>query len=66
MTSRFFYHSNGMLRWNEGAKLTTNAACYLALEVTDNMVFVKTTAKFYQLFLPAAHFVRKKKNFQLD
>ena len=49
-----------MLRWKEGSKLTTSAACYLALEVTDNMVFFKTTAKLYQLILSAVQFVCKK------
>ena len=46
-----------MLRWKEGSKLTTSAACCLALQVTDNMVFFKTTAKLYQLFLSAVQFV---------
>ena len=45
-----------MLRWKEGSKLTTSAACYLALEVTDNMVFFKTTAKLYQMFLSTVQF----------
>ena len=49
-----------MLRWEEGSKLTTRAAFYLALEVTDNMVFFKTTAKLYQLFLSAVQFICKK------
>ena len=43
-----------MLRWKEGFELTTSAACYLALEVTDNMEFFKTmqdcTSCFYLLF----------------
>ena len=50
-----------MLRWKEGSKLGTSAACYLALEVTDNMEFFKTTAKLYQLLLSAVQFVRKNK-----
>ena len=49
-----------MLRWKEGSKLTTSAACYLASEVTDNMIFLKTTAKLYQLFLSAVHLFAKK------
>ena len=49
-----------MLRLKERSKLTTSAACYLALEVTDNMVFFKTTAKFYHLLLSAVQFVCKK------
>ena len=44
----------------KGSKLTTSAACYLALEVTDNIAFFKTTAKLYQLFLSAFQFVCKK------
>ena len=48
-----------MLRWKD--KLTTSAACYLALEVTDNMVFFKTTVKLYQLFLSAVQLVCKNK-----
>ena len=48
-----------MLRWKEGFKLITSAAFYLALEVTDNMVFLKTKAKLYQ-FLFAVQFVCKK------
>ena len=53
-------HFQGMLRWKEG-KRATSAACYLALEVTDNMGFFKTTAKLYQLFLSAVQFVCKNK-----
>ena len=49
-------HAKGMLRWKEGSKLTTSAACYLALEVTDEMVFLMTTAKLHQLFLSAVQF----------
>ena len=50
-----------MLRLKEGSKLTTSAACYLALKVTDNLVIFKTTAKLYQLFLSAVQFVLQKK-----
>ena len=50
-----------MLRWKEGSKLTTSAACYLALEVTDKMTFLMTTAKLHQSFLSAAQFVCKQK-----
>ena len=49
-----------MLRWKEGSKLATSNACYLALEVIDNMVFLKTKAKLYQLFLSAVKFAYKK------
>ena len=52
-----------MLRWKEGSKLTTSAACYLALEETDKMVFLVTTAKLHQLFLSAVQFVCKKNIF---
>ena len=40
-----------MLRWKEGSKFTTSAACYLGLEVTDNMVFFKTTVKISLFYL---------------
>ena len=43
--------------------MTTNAACNLALEVTDNIVFHKTTAILYQFFLSSALFVCKKITF---
>ena len=49
-----------VLRWKERSKLTTSAACYLALEVTVNMVFFKNTAKLFQLFLSAVQFFCKK------
>ena len=49
-----------------GSKLTTIAASYLALEVTDNMVLFKTTAKLYQLFLSEVQFISKKNYFQQD
>ena len=54
-----------MLRWKEGSKLTTIAAYYLALEVTDKMVFLITTAKLHQLVLSAVQFVREKKLFSI-
>ena len=45
----------------EGSKLATSVACYLALEVTDNIEIFNTTAKLYQLFLSAVQFVCKNK-----
>ena len=42
------------------SKLTISAACYLALKVTDKMLFFKTAVKLCQLFLSAAQTVCKK------
>ena len=49
-----------MLRWKEGSKLTTSAACYLALEVTDNMVFFQDHGEIVPVFLSAVQLFSKQ------